>query len=57
MALLVLQNGATVAHVNLPTIRNLEIDLPEIETQKSIASILKSIDDLIENNQKANQSL
>lgn len=45
-------NGATVAHVNLPTIRNLEIDLPEIETQKSIASILKSIDDLIENNQK-----
>ena len=45
-------NGATVAHVNLPTIRNLKIELPSIEAQKSIGNILKSIDDLIENNKK-----
>lgn len=45
-------NGATVEHVNIPTIRNLEIQLPKIETQEKIADILKSYDDLIENNQK-----
>lgn len=45
-------NGATVAHVNIPTIRNLEISLPNIETQHRIASILSAYDDLIENNQK-----
>ncbi len=45
-------NGATVAHVNLPTIRNLEVNLPSIDTQKNIASILSAYDDLIENNQK-----
>ena len=45
-------NGATVAHVNLPTIRELEIDLPPLETQRRIADILSAYDDLIENNQK-----
>ena len=45
-------NGATVAHVNLPTIRELKITLPPIETQSRIADILSAYDDLIENNQK-----
>ena len=45
-------NGATVAHVNLPIIRNLPVDLPDIETQNKIANILSAYDDLIENNQK-----
>lgn len=45
-------NGATVAHVNLPTIRNLEINLPELEVQHRIADILSAYDDLIENNRK-----
>lgn len=45
-------NGATVAHVNLPTIRELEINLPPSETQCRIADILSAYDDLIENNQK-----
>ena len=45
-------NGATVAHVNLPTIRNLKIDLPELPTQYRIASILSRYDSLIENYQK-----
>ena len=45
-------NGATVAHVNLPIIRNLPIHLPNIEKQTSIALVLSTYDDLIENNQK-----
>ena len=45
-------NGATVAHVNLPTIRNLKIDLPELPTQHRIDSILSRYDSLIENYQK-----
>lgn len=45
-------NGSTVAHVNMPVIRNLKVDLPELRIQNSIASILSAFDDLIENNQK-----
>ena len=45
-------NGATVAHVNLPTIRNLKIDLPELSTQHRIATTLSRYDSLIENYQK-----
>ena len=45
-------NGATVAHVNLPTIRNLKLDIPNIETQHRIATILSRYDSLIENYQK-----
>lgn len=50
--LLGMANGATVAHVNLPVIRELEITLPPIEIQRRIANILSAYDDLIENNQK-----
>lgn len=45
-------NGATVAHVNLPAIRNLKIELPEKSVQDKIGTILVTYDDLIENNQK-----
>lgn len=45
-------NGATVAHVNLPAIRNLKIELPEKSVQDKIGTILVIYDDLIENNQK-----
>ena len=40
-------NGATVAHVNLPIIRNLPIELPDIETQNKIANVLSAYDDQI----------
>lgn len=43
-------NGSTVAHVNLPTIRNLKLELPELYIQRRIASILSAYDNLIENN-------
>jgi len=45
-------NGATVAHVNIPTIRELKINLPPLEVQRKIADILSTYYDLIENNQK-----
>ena len=45
-------NGSTVAHVNLPTIRNLEIELPTLDIQHRIASVLSAYDDLIENNRR-----
>ena len=45
-------NGATVAHVNIPVIKALPVELPAIEIQQKAADILKTYDDLIENNQK-----
>lgn len=45
-------NGATVAHVNLPTIRNLKLELPDLEVQHRITTILSRYDTLIENYQK-----
>ena len=45
-------NGATVAHVNIPVIKALPVELPTIEVQQRVANILKIYDDLIENNQK-----
>ena len=46
-------NGATVAHVNLPAIREMKVDnLPPLPVQRRIADILSAYDDLIENNRK-----
>lgn len=51
-ALLSNSNGATVSHVNMPIIRNLEIELPDRETQDRIADVLSAYDELIENNRR-----
>ena len=45
-------NGATVAHVNMSIIRNLDINLPPIDIQRKIGKIISAYDDLIENNHK-----
>ena len=45
-------NGATVAHVNLPTIRNLKLELPNLDVQRRIADVLSRYDALIENYQR-----
>ena len=50
-------NGAVVAHLNMNEIRNLEIELPEISTQKRIASVLTSLDDNIALNNHINHNL
>lgn len=50
-------NGATVSHLNMSTIRNLEINLPEMSIQKKIGRFLSKIDDLIGENEKINKNL
>lgn len=45
-------NGATVAHINMPKIRNLKIQIPNRVIQDKIATILFHYDSLIENYQK-----
>ena len=50
--LLCTANGATVAHVNMSTIRNLKLVLPHLQIQNKIGIILSRYDSLIENYQK-----
>ena len=50
--LLCTANGATVAHVNMSTIRNLKLELPHLQIQIKIGMILSRYDSLIENYQK-----
>ena len=50
--LLCTANGATVAHVNMSTIRNLKLKLPHLQIQNKIGMILSRYDSLIENYQK-----
>ena len=50
-------NGAVVAHLNMEEIRNLKVSLPDIKIQNRVASILSSIDDKIECNQRINDNL
>lgn len=45
-------NGATVAHINMPKIRNLKIQIPNRVIQDKIATILSRYDSLIGNYQK-----
>lgn len=44
--------GAAQRTISLSALRNLEIALPPMDTQRRIADILSAYDDLIENNQK-----
>ena len=50
-------NGATVSHLNMSSIRSLEVQVPEIEVQKRIGAILARIDDKIELNSTINDNL
>lgn len=50
-------NGATVSHLNMSSIRSLEVQVPDIEVQKRIGAILARIDDKIELNNAINENL
>ena len=50
-------NGATVSHLNMSSIRSLEVQVPDIEVQKRIGAILARIDDRIELNTAINENL
>lgn len=49
--------GSVVSHLNMKDIRSFEIALPKIEEQKSIASILSSLDDKIDLLHRQNKTL
>ena len=49
--------GAVQAKLPIKNIQDIDIVLPDISTQQKISSILRSIDDKIENNQKINDNL
>lgn len=47
-----LKNGGAQPNLNVKTIKNIEITLPDLNIQNIVATILSTYDDLIENNQK-----
>ena len=50
--LLLLSNGAAQQNLNAQVIRDFEISLPPLPTQRKIAAVLSALDDKIENNRK-----
>lgn len=50
-------NGSTVAHLSIKDIPDMEIDLPDLATQKKIADTLSTFDDKIELNRQMNETL
>ena len=48
---------AGVPHTNLGFLRNTPLNLPPLSVQKSIASVLGALDDLIEVNREINEAL
>ena len=56
-ALAGLANGGAQQNLNAQLIKDFEIALPSLETQKRIADVLSTIDDKIENNNRINHNL
>lgn len=52
-----LGNGTTFMEVNSASLKNLELPIPPLEEQRKIASILSSLDDKIELNNRMNKIL
>ncbi len=50
-------SSSGVPHINLTVLRNFEVPVPPLSTQRRIASILSAYDDLIENNRRRIQLL
>ena len=50
-------HGSVFDTITRDTFANIEVDMPDIETQHSIAIMLADIDDKIENNQRINNNL
>ena len=51
------QTGVPALSQPLKNFRNIEVDLPDIDTQKQIASVMLSLDDKIELNTAINENL
>ncbi len=50
-------SSSGVPHINLSVLRNFEVPVPPLETQRGIANLLSAYDDLIENNRQRIQLL
>jgi type I restriction enzyme S subunit len=50
-------SGSTVEHMRLPDIEKLEVNAPEVATQRRIGAVLAAYDDLIDNNTKRIRAL
>lgn len=53
----IMSTGSTIKHISLKTMRNFTFPLPPIAQQKAIGSVLSSIDNKIELNNKINENL
>lgn len=51
------QTGTTVTGIKQAEFRKIEIDLPDIDTQKKVASVLEAIDGRIKVNKQINENL
>ena len=45
-------SSSGVPHINLEVFRNFDVELPDLNTQRSVADVLTCFDDLIENNRR-----
>ncbi len=52
-----MSTGSTIKHISLKTMREYVFTCPNLDKQRKISSILKSLDDKIENNRKINENL
>lgn len=55
--LLNLDIGGVQPSIKVPHLKNLEVDIPDLPTQRKIASILHGVDEKIKINQKINDNL
>ena len=53
----VITHGSVFDTITRDTFANIDVDVPDIDTQCRIAKILSNIDDIIENNQRINNNL
>jgi type I restriction enzyme S subunit len=52
-----LDTGSAQSQITINNLENLQVDLPDLQTQSHIASVLSAYDDLIENNEKRIKTL
>ncbi len=52
-----MSTGSTIKHISLKTMRNHSLNLPDLNTQKRISSVLLSVQNKIDLNEQINQNL
>ena len=52
-----MNEGTTIPSLRTETLNKMELSIPDMQTQKQIASILSTLDDKIELNNRINENL